>query len=416
MKRPASREKEFPRAPEDPHRGWPDRDHRAVAAGRRRGGQEEEAAEGDGDDPQHLPRVGAHAGVQPPAGEPIEFAEEAGKIYRNVQETNFVARAKPLAKEIDEANVDLVGLQEVALWRRDTLGAPDGDATPANEVVYDFLHQLRSELRERGLEYRVASVQQEADLEFPLDFEDDGAPDFAYDGRLTMRDVILAKDSRKLKTRDEQSENYGFNASITIDLAPPGAGPEDQELEFTRGYNAVEVVKKAKGKKKGKGASAAGKKKRGKTKFRFVNTHLEAFSAFPATHRRRSWLPTPPTRSTGKGDRRRRPQLRPRRPDLDPGAAVLAPARDGERGARTSGSPTPASSTLGASENTCCHANNLLNPPPAAFTSRIDHILQRARGGDGVAGALVGDDASERTPTGLWPSDHGGQWAKLKVK
>ena len=40
------------------------------------------------------------------------------------------------------------------------------------------------------------------------------------------------------------------------------------------------MVKKAKGKKKGKGASAAGKKKRGKAKFRFVNTHLEAFSAF----------------------------------------------------------------------------------------------------------------------------------------
>lgn len=352
--------------------------------------------------------------IPPPANQ-IEFAEEAGKIYRNVQETNFIARAKPLAKEIDDANVDLVGMQEVALWRRDTAGAPDGDATPANEVVYDFLHQLRSELRERGLDYRVASVQEEADLEFPLDFEDDSAPDFAYDGRLTMRDVILAKDSRKLKTRNEESENYGVNATITIDFPPAGAGPEDETVEFTRGYNSVDVVKKAKGKKKGKqgDASTAGKRKKvGRTKFRFVNTHLESVSAAVRAAQASELVVQAADPPQGKvivvGDLNSDPddptvQGPPFSPPGTPNA--LAYQRFTDAGFVD----------VGVSENTCCHANDLLNPPPALFTSRIDHILSKPAV-ERRAGALVGDDASERTPTGLWPSDHGGQWATLKVK
>jgi endonuclease/exonuclease/phosphatase family metal-dependent hydrolase len=330
-----------------------------------------------------------------------EVFEEAGKIWRNVQETNFIARAKPLADEIQDANVDLVGLQEVALWRRDTLGAPDGPASPATEVVYDFLHQLQSELRVRGLDYRVASVQNEADFEIPLDFNDDGTPlGTAYDGRLTMRDVILVKDSKKLKTSNEQSENYGL--ALPVDVAPAGAGPED--IDVLRGYTAVDVVKKG---KKGKG-----NKKRGKAKFRFVNTHLEAFSAFF-----RNGQASELVISSGALDSSR--------PVILVGDLNSDPDDPSIQGPPFSPVPTPNAAAyntiagdgfadLGVSENTCCHDDDLLDPPPTVFGSRIDHVLAKPSL-KRVGGGLVGADPAFRTPTGLWPSDHGGVFSTLKM-
>jgi Endonuclease/Exonuclease/phosphatase family len=332
-----------------------------------------------------------------------EVFEEAGIIWRNMQETNFVARAKLLADEIVAANVDLVGLQEAALWRRDTLGAPDGTASPAREVVYDFVHQLRSELRERGVNYRVASTQNEADLEIPLDFDDDGTPaGTAYDGRLTMRDVILAKDTKKLKTSNEQSENFG--PALPVDVAPAGPGPED--LQVLRGYNSVEVVKKKGKKRKGKKG-----KKPGKAKFRFVNTHLEAFSAFfrnaQASELNVSGVLTSSKPVILVGDLNSDPD--------DP--TVQGPPFSPVPTANAAAYNTIADEgfvDVGVTVNTCCHDDDLLNPPPAAFSSRIDHILVKP-GLTRLGGGLVGADADKRTPTGLWPSDHGGLFSTLKM-
>jgi hypothetical protein len=331
----------------------------------------------------------------------VEVNEAAGQIWRNVQETNFIARAKLLADEIQDANADLVGLQEVALWRRDTLGAPDGPGTPATEVVYDFLHQLQSELHVRGLDYKAVSVQNEADLEIPLDFDDDGTPaGTVYDGRLTMRDVILARDSKKLRTSNERSENYG--PALPVDVAPAGAGPED--VQVLRGYNSVDVVKKGKGKKKAK-------RKPGKVKFRFVNTHLEAFSAF-FRNAQASELNTSGVLEASKpvilvGDLNSDPD--------DP--TVQGPPFSPVPTANAAAYNTIADSgfvDVGVTVNTCCHDDDLLNPPPAAFSSRIDHVLAKPSV-KRLGGGLVGADASKRTPTGLWPSDHGGVFSVLKL-
>jgi Endonuclease/Exonuclease/phosphatase family len=338
------------------------------------------------------------------APSPVEVNEAAGEIWRNMQETNFVARAKLLADEIVDANVDLVGLQEAALWRRDTLGAPDGPGSPATEVVYDFVHQLRSELRERGVNYRVASTQNEADLEIPLDFVDDGTPaGTVYDGRLTMRDVILAKDTKNLKTSNEQSENFG--PALPVDVAPMGAGPED--ISVLRGYNAVDVVKKKGKKKKGKKG-----KKPGKAKFRFVNTHLEAFSAF-FRNAQASELNTSGALTSSQpvilvGDLNSDPD--------DP--SVQGPPFSPPPGTANAAAYNTIADTgfvdRGVTVNTCCHSDDLLNPPPAAFDSRIDHILVKP-GLQRLSGGLVGADADKRTPTGLWPSDHGGVFATFKM-
>ncbi len=60
------------------------------------------------------------------AGTPGAAREAAGDVYKIVQDTNIIARVKLLAQEIEDADPDLIGLQEVAIWRRGQRGAADG--------------------------------------------------------------------------------------------------------------------------------------------------------------------------------------------------------------------------------------------------------------------------------------------------
>ena len=62
---------------------------------------------------------------------------------------------------------------------------------------------------------------------------------------------------------------------------------------------------------------------------------------------------------------------------------------------------------------TCCQAANLLNPT-SQLTHRIDLVL--FRGAIQVVDiSLVGEKPSDRTPSGLWPSDHAGVVATLRI-
>lgn len=108
-------------------------------------------------------------------------------IWNQVVATNFPERAKVLAKEIDNDDPYILGLQEVALWRS---GPVDG-VKNATTVEYDFLATLLSELSARGNKYKAIVTQEEADIESPA-----GCPPTfadATDRRLTMRDVILVR-------------------------------------------------------------------------------------------------------------------------------------------------------------------------------------------------------------------------------
>ena len=102
----------------------------------------------------------------------------AGTIWNEMQRTRFADRARPLAREIKRSRADLVGLQEVALWRKQT--PSDGGAPPispiataksATQVEQDFLAILRSALKNVGAKYRVVVVQKEFDAELPVDVD-----------------------------------------------------------------------------------------------------------------------------------------------------------------------------------------------------------------------------------------------------
>lgn len=303
----------------------------------------------------------------------------AGDIYKDVVDTNFPARAKLIAEEIRRTNPHLIGLQEVAVWRRGQRGEADGTATPASEVVYDYLDTLRHELNRAGLEYRVVSVQREADMEFPVSISGDDAAEF--DGRLTMHDVILARAG--VKTHHNQHAN--FDARLTV---PTQLGT----VTVLRGWNSIDVRK-------------VGRKE---VRFRFVNTHLESFFAGTRTAQATELMGVSGAVDTSL------PVILLGDLNSDPAAA---PA-DAAAYNLIVGSENPGDGGFadrGVESNTCCFGESITDPPPADFSSRIDHVLSRGPVTE-LSSRLIGVDPSLRTNTDLWPTDHGGVVARLKVR
>ena len=187
-----------------------------------------------------------------------EFVAANGQILREVTANDFPTRAKGLANEILEQEPDLVGLQEVALWRTGPPSlAPLQTGPSATTVRYDYLQELLAELNQGKQTYEVVVVQNEFDLEAPADENEvagDGPnPAIAnaeINGRLTMRDVILARKGHGVHTWNPQGGNFQ-----TL-LPAPILGAT---VPIKRGWTATDA------------------KVRGSHPFRFVNTHLEAF-------------------------------------------------------------------------------------------------------------------------------------------
>jgi len=192
-----------------------------------------------------------------------EFIEANGAIYRQVEATNFPVRAKGLAKEILENKPDLVGLQEVALWRTapPSLGPVFSGIPEATTVKYDFLALLLAQLNKKQTLYKPVVVQDEFDFEAPADAN--GQPGDGPGGgvgilanaetnaRLTMRDVILKRLHSGVKTTNPKSGRFGH---LLIEKV---AGAK--EITVTRGWASVDA------------------QVRGSRKFHFVDTHLESF-------------------------------------------------------------------------------------------------------------------------------------------
>ena len=182
-----------------------------------------------------------------------------GQILREVTANDFPTRAEGLADEILETKPDLVGLQEVALWRTAPPSiVPLLTGPSATTVRYDFLQELLAELNDGKTRYEVVVVQQEFDLEAPADENGEpgdgpaaqGIPNAEINGRLTMRDVILARTGADVHTSNPQSGNFETLLEVPI-LGKP--------LPIARGWTATDAEVRDSG------------------EFRFVNTHLEAF-------------------------------------------------------------------------------------------------------------------------------------------
>ena len=313
---------------------------------------------------------------------PIVVAEKYAMIVQN----DFAERAKALAMEIGEKNPDLIGCQEVVLLTR-MRPAKDSQALETVEQ-YDFLVLLLDALQTCGLDYEVAAVGLNANVMLPmLQGIDAGIVHLDYVNYLD-RDVILVKKGITVK----HAATHGFSTNFNVVFS------ETQSVVFQRGFVAVDATV------------------RGKT-YRFVNAHVEieglkapdgtvAQQAQVAELLQKLAHEALPVLLVGDFN------LPPSDPDYK--AIVSAGFADLWR-LRTNGWHKKGS--------TCCQDEDLLNAE-SALTERIDYIFTRQHRHGGapnfhypVIVQLTGNDPDEaKTESGLWPSDHAGVFAAIRLR
>jgi endonuclease/exonuclease/phosphatase family metal-dependent hydrolase len=333
-----------------------------------------------------------------------DFIEANGKILRDVTANDFPTRAKGLAQEILKKKPDLVGLQEVALWRTapPSLAPVLSEEGPtATTVRYDYLKLLLDRLNKgtgkgkgkaKGkARYRVVVSQDEFDFEAPADengVPNDGPPGSLHNaeinGRLTMRDVILARVGAGVTTKKPQSGNFSSLLSEKVSLAT---------VIVKRGWTAVDA------------------KVRGSKLFRFVNTHFEAFddaNQVPSIRAQQAAeLVAPGGPATSKlpvvlvGD------LNSDNDTVEPGdqQAYRTLTKAGMRERSTN-------KVLG-----CCLKSSLLaegaGGSVADFDHQVDHVMTRTP----KRVKLKGSSVTGRQPVnGFWDSDHAGLFSALRFR
>jgi Endonuclease/Exonuclease/phosphatase family len=321
-----------------------------------------------------------------------ELIDAAGEIANQVDRTNFPLRAQALAQEILTKRPDLVGLQEVALWRTAPTNPGAVSNPSATEVEYDFLELLLARLNQGEQTYAPVVVKEEFDFEVPVndDGQGSGLSGADHNQRLTMRDVILVRVDSGVKTSNPTSGTF----EVLLRVSAAGGLIS---VNVTRGWTAVDA------------------KVRGSKRFRFVNTHLEAFDSGPqnqgsdgqtygpggisAAQARELVSPGGPAigRVILLGDLNSDDDTVPLNGEQDAFLAVLA-AGFGERDAQ--------------STNTCCVDDpELVGASPADFLDHIDHVMANTRKFKLVNSSVTG----QAMFGGLWPSDHLGMFSTLRV-
>jgi endonuclease/exonuclease/phosphatase family metal-dependent hydrolase len=289
-------------------------------------------------------------------------AVEAG--WAQVQANDFRIRARAIAGEIAKVKPDFLGFQEAVLYRTQT--PPDFTQTPATTVALDYVAELRKALAARKLKYRFVGVAPWTDAELPS-----GSP-ATMDVRLTVRDALLVRNDKHLRIKRVRKVPYATVTPLIPDI-----------VVAKRGYIYADATK-------------------GGRTFRVATTHLESFND---------------TSQVAQGEELGRALA----------ARKLPTVLLGDLNSRADGTGTPTHANLLAlgfkdawtqvhpndAGLTCCHGEDL-REVGGPFYSRIDYVLLK-NGFRAVAAGIVGRNASERVG-GLWPSDHAGVWARVRLR
>jgi hypothetical protein len=272
----------------------------------------------------------------------------------------------------------LIALQEVSLFKTRAFSPSPTETT----FELDYLQLLLDALAARGLQYGVVAEVKNFVGEIPAM----SLPGVTGLGLVsfTDRDVILARtdlNRDRLFLSNVQSGKFEKNLIVQSVVG---------ELTISRGWASVDVTV------------------RGKT-FRFLTTHLEAFSPEIQVIQANELLAGPGNTSL--------PLIFAG--DFNSNANAFDTATYGNL---IDAGFVDAWSQIDPLDPgyTCCEAANLLNANPSLDT-RIDLVLMR----DGVglrhrpivadAAEVVGEEPNDKTPSGLWPSDHAGVVVKFHL-
>ncbi len=301
------------------------------------------------------------------------FVSAVAATWHEIIASNIPERAAGVAREIGKAKPDVVAIQEADEWYTGTLGGP------ANQLQYDQLQSLLDALAAQGLHYEVVAKATNLQIEVP-DYAD------SVDLRLINHDALLMRsDKPNLTYANVDVHPFANLASFTI-------GPSS--IDNVRGWTAADITID------------------GHT-FRMVTTHLEGIVASTQAEQAQELVDGPGNTTL---------------------PVVFAGDFNSDAGCGGAGNPlhetaaydgiiaagyTDAWSATHVSHSGCTwplhteddFVNGEVNQTP---TVRIDLILFR-NGVNVRRTARIGEQKSDLTPSGLWPSDHSGVTATLAV-
>lgn len=302
----------------------------------------------------------------------------AAQVWAEVQATNFPARAGALADEIVRARPHLVGLQEAVLYRvQSPSNVLTGGTSLATAVAYDFVALLLDSLSARGASYSVASLTHVFDVQVPV-LTGGAIP--LIDVRISDREVVLARNDVAVSN----AQGGVFAARLNLSVGGAGGTP----ISVTRGWTSVDATVRG-------------------HSFRLISGHLEVQSFAPIQVLQGSELI---------------------------GIAAASPLPvvllgDFNSAADMTQTPTYANIVaagfddawhhLGDPGYTCCHEKDLLNAT-STLDQRLDIVFlygfdETGLGSVGARTYLTGDQPRDRLGSGLWPSDHAGVVATLRL-
>jgi endonuclease/exonuclease/phosphatase family metal-dependent hydrolase len=283
---------------------------------------------------------------------PEESEARRNEAQRQLETTAFPARARMIAKALSAEQVDLVGLQEVCVWKRD------------GEVVWDYCRLLLEELDALGTPYDVVAGQPSFHGAGTVE-----AGEQAVTLELHGRNAVLLRRGSAIEA--EASDSGLFGSALRVPLMG-GA-----EVSIERGWCSVRCVV-------------------GGARFTFVDTHTEAYD--PASRDRQrdelvAVLPDGPLVLVGDFNAT---------PDE---VGMPEDLRDAWSEAGGTEDPNAAA--------TCCQAADLRNAD-SELSERIDYVWVRGLGVESCV--RIGAHAEECARRARWPSDHAGVVATLTLE
>ncbi len=289
------------------------------------------------------------------------FITAVTQAYLAAQSTDFAGRMKAIASEIEATKPMFVGLQEAAIWRTGAFGDP----APAATVEADFVQLILNNLHNR---YEVVAARSGFEAEAPTGV--------GVDVRLTIQDVLLVRSDAKTANLKLSNIQTGTYAAQLVFNSPVGP------ITFPRQWIAVDA------------------KLRGQ-RFRLITTHLESVAAPLRVAQAQELLAGPANSNL---------------PTVILGDFNSQPGDSGDAAATLlAGGFTDVWSAVhpGNAGLTCCQAADLRNDKPL-FDQRIDLVLVRGHL-EPESAKLVGNRPKDKTPSGVWPSDHAGLVAQVEL-